>query len=172
MAEKRKQINLNGKMYWFTLLNMADFKLLRDETKKILKASKDETRKEAIAEAKELGVDDPLKLLQYIDTKPITENEIMDAMEMTENLTLMLHLSLKHEYPNMTQAECDELVGQNDLKDIMEFLNPEEKEPGIEVDLKTLGYEVVLKSGETKTINELIVDANKKKRVRSPIKKK
>lgn len=172
MVEKRKQINLGGKKYWFTLLNMADFKLLRDETKKILKTSKDETRKKAIAEAKELGVDDPLKLLQYIDTKPITENEIMDAMEMMENLTLMLHLSLKHEYPNMTQAECDELVGQNDLKEITGFLNQEEKEPGIEVDMKTLGHKVELKNGETKTINELIVEANKKKRTRHPVKKK
>lgn len=172
MSEKRKQITLGGKKYWFTLLNMVDFKLLRDETKKILKASKDEIRREAIAEAKELGVEDPLKLLQYIDTKPITENEIMDAMEMTDNLTLMLHLSLKHEYPNMTQAECDVLVGQNDLKEIMEFLNQEEKEPGIEVDLKTLGHKVELRNGETRTINELIIDAGKKKRTRSPIKKK
>ncbi len=172
MVEKRRQINLGDKKYWFAVLTMADFKLLRDETKKILKASKDEVRKDAIAEAKELGVDDPLKLLQYIDTKPITENEIMDAMEMTDNLTLMLHLSLKHEYPNMTQAECDELVGQNDLKNIMEFLNQEEKEPGIEVDMKTLGHKVVLKTGETKTINELIIEARKKKLIRNPIKKK
>lgn len=166
MAENNKKISLGGKLYCFTMLNMADFKLLRDETKKNLKASKVEARKEAIAEAKALGVDDPLKLLQYIDTKPITENEIMDAMEMTENLTLMLYLSLKHAYPEMTQGECDKLIGQNDLKDIMDFLNQEEKEPAIEVDLKTLGHKVVLKTGETKTINELIADSRKKKQTR------
>ncbi len=172
MSENTQSISLGGKEYSFTLLNIADFKLLRNETKKNLKAAKDEARKEAIAEAKELGVDDPLKLLQYIDTKPITEDEIMDAMDMMENLTLMLHLSLRHEYPNMTQAECDNLVGQNDLAEIMEFLNQEEKDPGILVDMKTLGYKVVLKTGETKTINELIVESSKKKRTRSPVKKK
>ena len=172
MAENKRKISLGGTPYCFTMLNMADFKLLRDETKKKLKASKDETRKEAIAEAKTLGVDDPLKLLQYIDTKPISENEIMDAMEKMENLTLMLHLSLKHEYPNMTKDECDNLIGQNDLKDITDFLNQEEKEPAIEVDMKTLGYKVILKTGETKTINELIADSRKKKQTRNPIKKK
>ena len=172
MAENKRKISIGGKLYSFTVLNMADFKLLRDETKKNLKASKAETRKEAIAEAKSLGVDDPLKLLQYLDTKPISENEIMDAMEMTENLTLMLYLSLKHENPGMTQDECDKLIGQNDLKKITDFLNQEEKEPAIEVDLKTLGYKVVLKAGETKTINELIADSRKKKQPRQPVKKK
>ena len=93
-------------------------------------------------------------------------------MEMTENLTLMLHLSLKHENPGMTQDECDKLIGQNDLKDIMDFLNPEEKEPGVEVDLKTLGYTVVLKTGERKTINDLIADSRKKKQSRQPAKRK
>ena len=73
MAENKRKISLGGTLYCFTMLNMADFKLLRDETKKNLKASKVEARKEAIAEAKALGVDDPLKLLQYIDTKPISE---------------------------------------------------------------------------------------------------
>ncbi len=54
----------------------------------------------------------------------------------------------------------------------MELLNQDAQDPGILVDMKTLGYKGVLKTGETKTINGLIVESSKKKRTRSPVKKK
>ena len=39
-----------------------------------------------------------------------------------------------------------------------------QKEPVIEVSMKVLGYSVKLEGGRKITINELIADANKKKR--------
>ena len=171
MSERKKQIQLGDRKYWFTVLKMEDWDILRDGAAKHLKEERAKVRKEAIAEAKELGVDDPLKLLQYLDTKPATEDEIMDAMEGTKNSTEMIYLSMRHEQPQITKAEVSKLIVLSDLKKITEYICEAEEPPGVMIDMKTLGHQVELKDGRKLTINEIIIEANKKKRKRKPMTK-
>jgi len=168
-----KTIKLGGKDFVFKPLRMRDFALMRARVVKQHKEESKERRAERIAEAKELDSNIPsLDLLKHLDQQ-LTESEIEDMMFGEEGVTYAAYLSLKQEYPDISEEEVAALLTLEDVSAITEIFRIGEEEPTVSVDMKALSHSFQLKDGRTLNLSQLIEEAqSKKKRKRQPVEKK
>lgn len=169
---ENKTITIGGTKFTFSELTVEDLTLVRNRIKKQKKAERKEIQDRQMATAERLGNIDPLKLLEYLD-RPIPEGEIDEGMDSLDSIAYGVFLGIRKKHPDITEESIKQLLTPKELMVISEIIVPLPEEPSkVSIDMKTLGYEVKLEGGKIATINELIVEARKKKRVRVPIKKK
>ena len=163
MSDKTKTIRLDNEPYVFSPLTMQDLKDVRDRVVETKKKYAAEHRDDLLADAKKLGDIEPLKMLEYLH-RPMTEEEIDEAMDTPDSIAFTAYLSLKHHHQKIVESNVRDLITVLDIEKVSDYLAGPKKEPVIEVSMKVLGYSVTLEGGRKITINELIADANKKKR--------
>lgn len=169
---ENKKITIGGTKFTFSELTVEDLTLIRDRIRTKKKAERKEIQDRQIATAERLGDIEPLKLLEYLD-KPVREDEIDDEMDSLDSVVYGIYLGIKKAHPDITEQKVKQLLTPKEAMVISEIIVPlPEKSPTVSVDMKILGYKVQLADGKTTTINELIVEARKKKRKRSPVKKR
>jgi len=167
-----KTITIGGTKYTFSELTVEDLTLIRDRIKKAKEAERKKIQDRQIATTERLGDIDPLKLLEYLD-KPVQEHEIDGGMDSLDSIAYGIYLGIKKKHSDITEEIIKQSLTPKELIAIGDKIVPlPEEPPSISVDMKVLGHEVKLADGKTTTINELIVEARKKKRTRTPKKKK
>lgn len=169
---EKKTIKIGGTRFVFSELTVEDLTLIRNRIKKAKEAERKKIQDRQMATAEKLGDIDPLKLLEYLD-KPVLDAEIDEGMDSLDSVAYGIYLGIAKKHPEITEEKIKQLLTPRELMIIGEEIIPSpEAPPNISVDMKILGYEVKLANGKTATINELIVEARKKKRTRTLIKKK
>lgn len=118
---RKTTIKLGGKDYVFTELSMADFGQFRAWVRKQQEDSRNKRRDRLLADAKEIGNVDPIKLLEQLD-KPITEEEIDDQMETTDGIAYLAHLSLKYENSGIQLGEVSQMITVEKIGEISKVI--------------------------------------------------
>ena len=162
---ENKTITIGGKKFGFSELTVEDLTLIRDRIKGKVKAERKEIQEKKMAMAEKLGDIDPLKLLEYLD-RPIPEDEIDEGMDSFDSITYGVYLGVRKKHPDITEEAIRQSLTPKELMIISKAIVSMPEEPtSVSVDMKVLGYKVKLEGGKTTTINELIVEARKKKRI-------
>lgn len=127
---RKTTIELGGKDWIFTELSLSDLAMFRARVVKERKVYLSERRKEIIEEAKQIGEVETLKLLEHLD-RPVTEDDVDSQMESTEGIGYLIYLSLKYEYPEITEENALQMVNINKIEKITGamFGEPDKKKP-------------------------------------------
>ena len=120
-VRRKTEIELGGRTWTFTELSLADFASFRAEMVKERKKYLAERRKELIAESKEIGEVETLKLMEYLD-KPVTDEEVDAHMESVEGIGFLAYLSLKYHYPEVTREDAQKIISLEKIPEITEAM--------------------------------------------------
>lgn len=114
---RKTTIKLGDKDWVFTELSLADFAQFRAKMVKERKVNLAERRKELIAEAKEIGEVETLKLLDHLN-KPVTDEDMDAEMESVEGVGFLAYLSLRYHYPEVSQEDAISMISIDNIKDV------------------------------------------------------
>ena len=114
---RKTTIKLGKKEWVFTELSLADFAQFRAKMVKERKVILAERRKELIAEAKEIGEVETLKLLDHLN-KPVTDEDMDAEMESVEGVGFLAYLSLKYHYPEVTPEDAMSMISIDNIGEV------------------------------------------------------
>ncbi len=159
-VRKTKDIKVGGQMLTFSLLTLKDWLKINNSIKSKQKIQREQKRKELMADGKALKVENPLELLKLLQDPTMYVE--LNAENDFEIAALMFFLSLKPKYPDITQDKVEDIITPEDIEGVNDFLNQIPDKPTVSIGMDALAYKVKLQDGKTKTINDLIIDSQKK----------
>lgn len=123
---KRTKLTLGGKEWTFAELTLGDFAEFRAELMSQRKKENAERRQQLIDTAEKLGNVDTMKLLEYLD-KPISEQEIEDAMKTFDGLVFLAYLSLRHVHVGISREQVGQICTLGAIEEITAAMFPSEQ---------------------------------------------
>ena len=106
---KKTTIELGGKDFVFTRLNLDDYAKLYEWVSSEKEATRDKRRDRIIEDAKKIEGADPLALLKFLDDPP-TDEEQDRALGTIEGLAQMAMWSLRHTYEDITNSQVKQMI--------------------------------------------------------------
>ena len=114
---RKTTIKLGGKEWIFNELSLADFAQFRAKMVKERKGHLAERRKSIIAEAKEIGEVETLKLLEHLD-KPVTDEDMDAEMDTVGGVGFLAYLSLKYHYPEISPEDALKMISIENIGEV------------------------------------------------------
>lgn len=131
-VRKTREVMCGNKKIKFAELTMSDWAQFRAWAQKRADEANQKKRDQILELAKQCGEIEPMELLKYID-KPLTENDIKEAMSTSDGIAYVLYRSLKYAYPEATIDDAKTIGSLNVFRELEELFGLKDIEPEDEI---------------------------------------